>query len=206
VEGDSAFGTVKPARITQKGGKHFQEVLPLRGKVLNAARKGGVDEVLKNSELANITQAIGTGIGPAFNLDKCRYKAIYLLMDADSDGKHIQALLLAFFAKFMPQLIEDGRLYVVESPLFMGVTAKDRVYGDSAEEVKEKLGNPKKVRIARFKGLGESDPTDLRAYAMHPKTRSVCHVQWGGKKDQELVMKYMGLDATARKELLGIIE
>ncbi len=206
VEGDSAFGTVKQARLTLKNGVHYQEILPLRGKVLNAAQAGGVGQVLKNAELSNVTQAIGASIDPSFDLKKCRYRAVYLLMDADTDGHHIQALLLAFFAKHMPELIKAGRLFVVESPLYMGVTAKQRVFGNSLDDIKKQVGNTKNVRITRFKGLGESGAKALRVYAMNDKTRDTCQVIWGGKSDQEQVMLYMGLDAAARKELLNIVE
>lgn len=206
VEGDSALGTVQPARVTLKGKKHFQEVLPLRGKVLNVAQVDRLDKVLKNEQLSNVTQAIGTGIGPSFDLSKCRQKSVFLLMDADADGHHITALLLAFFVKHMPGLIEDGRLYVVNAPLFMGVTAKERVYGNSIEEVKAQLSSTKNVRITRFKGLGESDAKDLKIYAMDPKTRNVCQVEWAGKKDGDIVLRYMEKDTTVRKELMGVIE
>jgi len=205
VEGTSAFGSARDARVTLKENVHFQEILPLRGKVKNAAEVG-IDKILANAELTSVTQAVGTGIGPAFNLAKCRYKGIYLLMDADSDGKHIQALLLTFFAAHMPQLIEDGRLFVVESPLFMGVTAKQRVYGDTVEEVREQIKGNVKTRITRFKGLGESEAGDLQIYAMSPKTRKVFQVLWGGKKDQELVLAYMGKDPVHRKKILGVVE
>ena len=204
VEGDSAFGTVKRGRVSRKDGKHFQEILPLRGKVMNAAKKSGLNEVLKNAELNAITQAIGTGIGPAFDLHKCRYRAVFLLMDADADGRHIQALLLAFFAQYMPKLIEAGKLFIAESPLFMGVTSKERVYGNSVEEVKSKLKSTNKLRITRFKGLGELSAEGLRMCAMHPKTRDVCQVKWGGTEDVDIVLRYMGLDGEARKELLEI--
>jgi len=204
VEGDSAFGTVKKGRVSRRDGKHFQEILPLRGKVMNAAKKGGLDEVLKNVELSNITQAIGTGIGPAFDINKCRCKSVFLLMDADADGRHIQALLLAFFAKYMPKLIEAGKLYIAETPLYMGVNSKERVYGNTIEEIKDKVSSTKKLRITRFKGLGELSAEGLRMCAMHPKTRDVCKVVWGGKKDGDEVLRYMGLDADARKELLEI--
>jgi len=205
VEGTSAFGSARDARVIQKKKLHFQEILPLRGKVKNAAEVE-IDKILANAELTSITQAIGTGIGPAFDLNKCRYQGIYLLMDADSDGKHIQALLLTFFAAHMPQLIEDGRLFIVESPLFMGVTASQRVYGDTVEEVKAQVRENAKIRITRFKGLGESEAPDLRIYAMDPKTRRVCQVTWGGKKDQELVLAYMGTDPQHRKRILGVEE
>lgn len=204
VEGDSAFGTVKRGRVARRDGKHFQEILPLRGKVMNAAKKGGLDEVLKNAELSNITQAVGTGIGPAFDLSKCRYKRIFLLMDADADGSHIQALLLTFFVQYMPKLIEAGKLYVADTPLFMGVTSKERVYGDTIEEVKGKLKSTNQLRITRFKGLGELSAEGIRMCAMHPKTRDVCKVEWGGPKDVAEVLRYMGLDVEARKELLEI--
>ncbi len=204
VEGDSAFGTVKKGRVSRKDGRHYQEILPLRGKVMNAAKKGGLDEVLKNAELSNITQAIGTGLGPAFDLSKCRCSKVFLLMDADADGSHIQALLLAFFVKYMPQLIEAGKLYIADTPLFMGVTSKERVYGDTIEEVKGKLASTSKVRITRFKGLGELSAEGLRMCAMHPKTRDICQVKWGGQKDVDEVLRYMGLEVDARKELLEI--
>lgn len=205
VEGTSAFGSARDARVTLAENVHFQEILPLRGKVKNAAEVD-IDKILANAELTSITQAVGTGIGPAFNLDKCRYNGIYLLMDADSDGKHIQALLLTFFAAHMPQLIEDGRLFVVQSPLFMGVTVSQRVYGDTVEEVRAQVKGNAKTRITRFKGLGESEAADLQVYAMAPKTRKVMQVQWGGKKDQELVLAYMGKDPVYRKRILGVEE
>ncbi len=204
VEGNSAMGTVQPARVTKKGNRHFQEVLPLRGKVLNAAKVERIDKVLKNEQLSNITQAIGTGIGPSFDLSKCRYKSIFLLMDADADGDHIATLLLAFFVKYMPELIKAGKLYVVNAPLFMGVTAKARAYGNTIEEVREQLPDTKNIRISRFKGLGESDAEDLQVYAMHPKTRDICQVEWGGDEDGKVALRYMEEDATVRKELMGI--
>jgi DNA gyrase subunit B len=205
VEGTSAFGSARDARVTLKGNVHFQEILPLRGKVKNAAEVD-IDKILLNAELTSITQAIGTGIGPAFNLDKCRYKSIYLLMDADSDGKHIQALLLTFFAAHMAQLIEDGKLFIVLSPLFMGVTASQRVYGDTIEEVRAQIKGNVKTRITRFKGLGESEAADLEIYAMDPKSRNVLQVQWGGKKDQALVLAYMGKDPVHRKKIMGVVD
>jgi DNA gyrase subunit B len=204
VEGTSAFGSARDARLSLKGNVPFQEILPLRGKVKNSAELD-LDKVLKNAELASITQAIGTGIGQAFNLGKCRYKGIYLLMDADSDGKHIQALLLTFFARHLPQIIEAGKVFIVKSPLFMGVTVSQRVYGDTVDEVKKQIKGNAKVRITRFKGLGESEARDLRVYAMDPATREVCQVVWGGESDQELVLKYMGSDTAPRKEILGAI-
>lgn len=208
VEGDSAFGTVRDARIQKKiRGRtvHFQEVFPLRGKLVNAARRDELEKVLKNEEIKNIVLALGTGVGAAFDLTRIRYRAIYILMDADPDGRHISALLLSFFAQFMSDLIAEDKLRVVLNPLFMGVSKDKRVYGDTIAAVKKRLGNAK-YRIQRFKGLGESDAKDLRTYAMDPETRRVMRVQWDGEDDRQLVLRYMGMDSSARKEILNIIE
>ncbi len=211
VEGDSAGGTVKKARIRKKRGRgdheyHYQEVFQLRGKVANAARKGEVEDLLKNQEVKDLITAIGAGIGDSFDLAKCRYRHVYLLADADPDGKHIVALLLGLFARYFPTLISAGIIRVVLNPLFMGVTTDRRVYGDSVEEVRAKLGGKQNIRITRFKGLGESNASDLQAYALHPKTRRVLQVEWDARHDAKLVQRYMGLDVTARREILGIVD
>ncbi len=210
VEGDSAFGPARDGRMSYKDDKRgervqYQEIFPLRGKVLNVARKGDIEESLKNAELSGLVQALGTGIGPTFSLEKARHINVFLLMDADPDGKHIMALLLAFFIKYLPQLIEDGRLKVVLNPLYRGVTATETIYGNSPEEIREQLkGSDKNLRLSRFKGLGESNAKDLRVYAMDPKTRKILDVIWDGTKDRKLVLRYMGFDTTARKEILQI--
>jgi DNA gyrase subunit B len=208
VEGKSAFGTVKNARLMLNlNGKrqvHFQEILPLRGKIKNAARCG-LNELFQHEEVKAVAQAIGTGVDASFNISKLRCKAVYLLSDADADGQHINALLLAFFTKYMPDLIDAERVFVVLAPLFMGVAKNERAYGDTIEEVKTKLGTDK-CRITRFKGLGESNAEDLRIYAMDPKTRRVMQVRWEGDEDKKLVLLYMSEDTAARKQLLGVIE
>jgi DNA gyrase subunit B len=181
----------------------FQEILPLKGKSLNAA-KGDLEEVMNNKELSSIAQAIGTGVEPSFDLRKCRCGSVFLLADADPDGKHITALILAFFALHMPQLIESGRVKVILAPLFRGVSANQTAYGDTIEEVKQKLNSAKNIRLSRFKGLGEANPEDLEIFAMTPKSRRVYQVTWGGAEDKALVLKYMGDGTAARKELLGV--
>lgn len=211
VEGDSAGGTVKKARIRKKRGRgdheyHYQEVFQLRGKVANAARKGEVEDLLKNQEVKDLITAIGAGIGDSFDLTKCRYRHVYLLADADPDGKHIVALLLGLFARYFPALISAGIIRVVLNPLFMGVTTDRRVYGDTVEEVRDKLGGKQNIRITRFKGLGESNAADLQAYALHPRTRRVMQVLWDERHDAVLVQRYMGLDVQARREILGIVD
>lgn len=210
VEGDSAGGTVKKARVERQRKGHgryiYQEIFQLRGKVANASRKGEIEDLLKNQEIKDLVTAIGTGVGDSFDLGKCRYGGIYLLADADPDGKHIVALLLSLFATHLPALIDADLIRVVQNPLFMGVSAKQRVYGDSVEEVKGKLGNRGDIRITRFKGLGESNASDLQIYALHPDTRRIMQVAWDKREDATLVQKYMGHDAAARKEILGIVE
>jgi DNA gyrase subunit B len=211
VEGDSASGTVKKARVRvpTKGGSsaiHFQEVLPIRGKSINVAKQKDLDKILNNAEVKSIIQAIGTGIGDKFNLKKCRYRRIHLLGDADPDGLHIVALLLTFFSMHMPELIKEGMIGVVLNPLFMGVSASKRVYGPTVESVKKKLGKTSNIRVTRFKGLGESDADDLRVYAMDPNTRKVMKVDWLGKKDEKWVPRYMGNDVSVRKKLLDLRE
>jgi DNA gyrase subunit B len=206
VEGDSAFGSAKDARIKKRYRDRevmFQEILPLKGKSLNAA-KGDLEEVMNNKELSSIAQAIGTGVEPSFDLRKCRCGSVFLLADADPDGKHITALILAFFALHMPQLIESGRVKVILAPLFRGVSANQTAYGDTIEEVKQKLNSAKNIRLSRFKGLGEANPEDLEIFAMTPKSRRVYQVTWGGAEDKALVLKYMGDGTAARKELLGV--
>jgi DNA gyrase/topoisomerase IV subunit B len=206
VEGDSAFGSAKDARLKKRYQDRevmYQEILPLRGKSLNAA-KGDLEEVMNNKELSSIAQAIGTGVEPSFDLRKCRCGSVFILADADPDGKHITSLILAFFALHMPQLIDAGRVNVILAPLFRGISANQTAYGDTIEEVKQRLGNVKNVRLSRFKGLGEANPEDLESFAMSPKGRKVYKVEWGGEEDKDLVLRYMGEGTAARKELLGV--
>ncbi len=208
VEGISAEGTVTAARVQLKRKKgravHYQEVYPLRGKLANAARATDLAAIAKNQVVKDLFTAIGTGVGDAFDLRRSRCAAVYLLMDADPDGKHIAALLLSLFVRYLPDLIKADMLRVVQNPLFMGVTAKKRVYGNTVEEVKQQFSGKDKPIIRRFKGLGESNPTELQEYALDPSTRSVLRVVWDEENDDRLVLKYMGTDSTARKELLGI--
>lgn len=209
VEGDSAGGTVVDGRVMlkRKKGKpiHFQEVYKLRGKLLNVARQEGLEGAMKNKEIEGLVKTLGTGVGPSFNIAKARHSKIFILTDADPDGKHIRSLLLVLFAKFFPQLIAEGLVHIVRNPLFRGVSAKKTVYGDSADDVQKQLGTSN-CRISRFKGLGEMNPIDMRLSSLDPKTRDVAQVLWEDENDRELVLEYMGPDSTVRKEILGVIE
>jgi len=205
-EGDSAEGIVTKARLMRKVNNrmvHFQEVYPLRGKLPNAARSSNMDIVTKNEVVRDLFTAIGTGVGRSFSLDKCRYSKIYLLADADPDGRHIVALLLSLFVVYVPDIIKAGKVAVIQNPLFMGVSGKKRVYGDSIEEVNKAFLPKEKVVIRRFKGLGESNPQELQDYAMNSKTRKVLDVVWDDRT-QDAVISYMGDDVGVRKLLLNV--
>lgn len=170
VEGDSAGGSARQGR-----NRRFQAILPLRGKVINA-EKVRLEELLKNEEIVSIIHSIGTGIGKDFNISKCNYKKIIIMTDADTDGAHIQILLLTFFFRYMRGLIENGRVYIALPPLYK-ISMKNHVeYAWTDEELREKIGNSKNVTIQRFKGLGEMNFTQLWETTMNPETRTLIRV------------------------------
>lgn len=195
VEGDSAGGSAKQAR-----NKEFQAILPLKGKPLNVEKANAV-KVLSNDEIANIITAIGTGIGEQFDLAKIRYAKIVIMTDADVDGAHIRTLLLTFFFRFMPKLIENGHIYIAVSPLYK-VRKKVDHYVYSDEELKKivaKLGGGN-VNVQRFKGLGEMNPEQLWDTTMDPKTRLLNKVTIeDAVKADEVFSKLMGDDVEPRK-------
>ena len=165
VEGDSAAGSSKMARD-----KEFQAILPLKGKILNV-EKSNPTRALSSEEIINLITAIGTSVKEGFDAAKLRYNKIIIMTDADVDGQHIMTLLLTFFYRYMPQLIESGNVYVAYSPLYR-VRKKKDYYVYSDEELKKLVtqlgGNPD---IQRFKGLGEMNPQQLWDTTMDPKKR-----------------------------------
>jgi len=165
VEGDSASGSGKMARD-----KEFQAILPLKGKILNVEKSNPV-KTLSSEEIINLITAIGTSVKENFDINKLRYGKIIIMTDADVDGQHIMTLLLTFFYRYMPELIENSRIYVALSPLYRVRKNKDYyVYSD--EELKkllEKIGG--KADVQRFKGLGEMNPQQLWETTMDPKKR-----------------------------------
>jgi len=165
VEGDSAAGSSKMARD-----KEFQAILPLKGKILNVEKANPV-KALSSEEVANLITAVGTGIKENFDQTKLRYNKIVLMCDADVDGQHITTLLLTFFFRYCPQLIENGNVYIAVSPLFRIRKGKDfYVYSEDEKEKKVKeLGG--KADVQRFKGLGEMNPQQLWDTTMNPKSR-----------------------------------
>jgi DNA gyrase subunit B len=203
VEGDSAGGSAKQGRD-----RRFQAVLPLRGKLLNV-EKARLDRVLSSENIRPLIIALGAGIGDQFDIGKLRYHRICLLSDADVDGAHISTLLLTFFYRHMPEVIENGFLYLCQPPLYRVSTGKVTRYAKDEKEREVALkelsreGKTKNISVQRFKGLGEMNPDQLWETTMNPETRTLLRVEVSDAAEaDEIFSTLMGERVEPRRDFI----
>ncbi len=205
VEGDSAGGSAKQARD-----RHYQAILPLRGKILNVER-AGLHRALSSDTISSLITAIGTNIGEEFNADDARYHRIIIMTDADVDGSHIRTLLLTFFYRYMPELITRGYIYIAQPPLF-GIKKKNSRSGkiekylfneEALKKAMVEFGDFEKYDLQRYKGLGEMNPLQLWETTMDPSRRTLLQVSIENAAEAERVISdLMGDKVEPRREFI----
>ena len=202
VEGDSAGGSAKSARV-----RATQAILPLRGKILNV-EKARLDRVLENKEIRAMITAFGTGIHEDFNIEKLRYHKIIIMTDADVDGSHIDTLMLTFFFRYMPELIENGYVYLATPPLYAVKARKRSIYcwtEEDRERAIMELGGGKEagVNVQRYKGLGEMNPEQLWETTMDPENRQLRQITISSAASADRTFSMlMGDDVPPRREFI----
>lgn len=199
VEGDSAGGSAKQGR-----NRKFQAILPLFGKVLNTER-ARLDQIVKSDKFKSLIVAIGAGIGEDMNLEKLRYHKIIIMADADVDGDHIKSLYMTFFFRHLPQIVNDGYLYVAVPPLYKTVAGKEKryVYTDEERDAFIKANRGKKVSVQRFKGLGEMNADELWETTMNPDTRRLKRITVDDAEAADRIFTtLMGADVAPRKKFI----
>ena len=200
VEGDSAGGSAKSGRD-----RHFQAILPLRGKILNV-EKARLDRILSNAEIRAIITAMGTGISEDFDISKARYHKLIIMTDADVDGAHIRTLLLTFFFRYMRQLIESGYVYIAQPPLYKLERNKVVRYAYNEaqrDKIMQEFGEGAKVNIQRYKGLGEMNPGQLWETTMDPEARTLLQVSIQDAIEADLIFDtLMGDNVEPRRDFI----